>query len=290
MPQVDGFPTNEELLEEFTQRGRDIYVTALEHLLEDGTPDPLKGKLLGDLVLRINHPLGPETGQTIPVEIETLKMQTMSVSDGLFVTEDHEQWQGTPLAGTIDAEAQKLSDIRLGDIGFTPSQIGIWGICTAYVTRMRNTRSTRHVNTLEEEPSGQTLLAGIALEASALKYVQSPEFNLHVTMQKLLRFRLNEYGGAQPSTLNLSHEWSMPFRAGMVFNGYESSQSLRLNIVHARELYTERFNRWASFESQGAPAENIEDYIKKLEDYRRLVEEAHISLESAKEALERRDH
>jgi hypothetical protein len=277
MPRRDGFPTNEELLATFSENGRNIFVAALAPQIENGVPDVLKGKLLGDLVLHIGHSVEPIEGIARPVTYETLEIRTMNTRDAESI-DYHLRWKGTKTADSIAAEALYFSDVRFGDT-LNVEDLSTWGVHTSYEARMANTFQTRHVSTMKEKPAKMSLYAGIHLEEGAQTYAESPEFAMTPFGQWSIGMVLGSENAA--NDMLFSHIWRMPFHPGMIFNGSESEQYLVHCLNEANAAYSRRSERLNRLATGGAPE-------LMLTREQGLVDQAKTSLDSAREALEKK--
>lgn len=278
MPRRDGFPTNEEMLGQFNQNGRNIFVAALEHDFAHKIPDHMRGKQLAHLRLQINHIMPePEEGITNAVTGEDLDMRIMDGWNVEFVRENHLRWKGTPIADRIDTEVTYFSDTVLDDT-FVPATIGKWAVQTDYTAFMANTQRTRHVGTLKEKPTKMALVSGIALEEAAEAYVRSSDFEVPFR-QRLGGVLL--FGVGVDSFQPFDHKWFMPFQAGMTFNGFESRYYLEGCLERAQQSLQTTTDRLARLKDLGAPERILESDTNRLAELR-------TSIASAKTALEKK--
>ena len=276
MPRRDGLPTNNEMLEQFSQKGRDIFVAALEHGLAYKMPDAYKGKKLGHIVLEITHESEKQVeGFPHAVTSETLSMGVVSLDEAQYCKEDHISLRGTEVAHAIGVEALFLSDIILDD-SFDPRIIGMRGVDTSYVARMAGTNRTRHVGSFKERPAKQSIAAGLFLEGQVDQYVHSTEFEIPASVRRL-RDLLHS---SDDDYLSFSHRWLIPYRADLRFNGYESSDYLNDVLAYATRLLQNAEERLSRLLEMGVPESLTEHEVNRIIDLK-------CSIASAKSALEK---
>lgn len=274
MPRRDGLPTNNELLEQFSKNGRDLFVAALERDFLPELPPSYIGKKLGHLVLTICIESEDDYDFPNAVEAEYLRMKIVEPQHADIYRTDHLTLKGTAVADAIAAESMYLSGIVLDD-SFNPGIIGMRGVDSSYTATMVDTRRTRHVDSYKEKPSKQSIVSGIYCEEAALKYVMSEEFEDPVHIRRLRAAVL----GSNDEYLAFSHNWSLPYRAGMVFNGYESPNYLNGYLEFAMFKIKNCEDRYQRLLELGAPE-------SMLAHERELIEDFSLSITSAKSALE----
>ncbi len=269
MPRRDGFPTNPELVEEFTEASRLTYVAAYETVLAgqlDKFPH-FHGKPLSavPLIAYRNHML--ESAQELydssdinVVEKELLEVRPVSPIDA-DAREGHLTLRDLPQENheAYAAMVERIGNLHVSDDIAVATALEPGGVVADYTATLRSGR-VRHIGTLKERPAKQSIVSGKFFAEDMHQFLASP-----AALRKIRLANAVLRGIGEPPLMDafftLSHVRDLPL------NGYEPESWLNdyLNEMSARALrHRDTLER---LEALGAPQVIIDHQESLIGEY-----------------------
>jgi hypothetical protein len=260
MPRKDGFPTNREMLVDFTTTSGQVFLDAYERDLGAHMHPMYQDKPLSHLSLRINRG-SPETEPVIESGVisESLIIKPLNVDKDFF--DQHLTLRDLPQdikERYIDLSA-RLASIALSETLRLSQLFPPEAADASYTARMSNGRQ-RHVDTFKEKPSKMSIAAGQFFADEALEYTKSEEFDVPLVVRKLRH--LSGEADSDPAE-NMRHAFRLAIREDLPLNGYEPRSFLEMyqrTMAARAERSKERRDR---MEERGFPQRGL-DFLDEM--------------------------
>lgn len=223
MPRRDGFPTNPELVTEFTETSRLVYIAAFNQIIAhrlDELPY-LRDKPLSmvPLIMYRNRLFDEGTDGIVrpdarAVAKETLKVKTTDSGDA-YDRREHLTLKSLPEADHVayGAVAARMEQLTITDDLVAEVAIEPHGVTAEYWADMHNGKR-RHIGTLKEKPAKQSILSGKFFAEDMHETITSPGSSARMAIAREVFARLG-MEPIQDVSFRLALEPSLPL------NGYE---------------------------------------------------------------------
>ena len=222
---------DENMLNELSINGANIFMTAFYLDMQDKDNKTFEGKKLGDISLHIELNTDESEADHIEKHIpEKLVIRMISLHE---INDELRQKFGEDIYNSIAAEALFYSDIRLCD-EFDIDKNRIWhrALRSKYIRRLSSTSPAMAIDTVSGLYRPEMAEAALSFQERAEEYVRSTDFYTPYGLRKIIAER--NYFTADP----ISHFWGIPFKPGLIFNGHENIDYLRQFLNYAnKELY-----------------------------------------------------
>lgn len=276
MDKKNSLTLEDSFLDSLSVAGGNIFIAGFEHGLANKFSDfnpAYNGKRLGDIALEITHEITPEMQKKFSLPIyEKAKFQIIQQESFEFSGENSD------LHKTIAAEAMFYADIKLSD-DFKIDKNRIWhrAINTKYSAKQTNSNTIRTADTFLGGASVQLIEEALSYCDKLEAYVRSTDFEVYYDTRKI---RAEKYSD---DLMPFSHKWTLPYKPGLTFNGYESKSYLRQYVHYAERTIKEQSVN-LSMLTQIDP--NDDEALVTIEELAIELAELKTSLASARQALE----
>jgi len=220
MPRHDGYPTNKELLVDFTTASRQLYVTAYQTHIEGVVPPAYRDKPIAMLGLEVVKRYLNDPKPLQRVTTERLSVFPLVETD-IDEMREHSVMRDLPadVFEFYEAIAARLGTTALSSAVRFDRIIPPNGVTGAYTATFAS-GTTKRVDTLSEKPIKQTLVAAQYFAEEGLEYIHSGESALPVEQKLLMAIRENRDGALQ-------HTFTLPMTPELPLNGFEGTPFLR---------------------------------------------------------------
>jgi hypothetical protein len=216
----DGYPTNQEMLADFTAASHEVFVNLYEAHMQSNLPPAFEGKPLKNLGIQVTKRYFGEERLPTSVTHEELMISTLEESDVDFMRTQHLKMRELPsdIFDYYDEITCHIAHIALTNTIDLRHAVPQNGIVSHYAAHFPN-RSKRHVDTLQEILSKQSIAAAQYFVHEAWQYVASGKSQLHPIERLELAYHYNEEGV-------INHHFTIIMDAELPLNGYEDTEFL----------------------------------------------------------------
>lgn len=266
MPRKDGFPTNPELVAEFTETSRLTYAAAYDALIASRLDEVpyFEGKPLNAVPLiayrraLLEQEVQQFTNTSIDKEVLQVRPLTRYDAD---IRREHLTLRDLPESEHIayDQMAERIDKLTISDDLAVSTAVEQGGVIAEYTAHMHG-GSSRHISTLKDKPAKQSIVSGKFFAEETYELVTSPVRLSRMTLANNALWQM----GITPL---MNVYFGVSYVPNLPLNGHESVQWLSnyADVMATRELrHRDTLDR---LEALGAPAPIIENERRLIDKY-----------------------
>ncbi|HET6747164.1 MAG TPA: hypothetical protein VFH06_03605 [Candidatus Saccharimonadales bacterium] len=219
MPRRDGYPTNQELLVDFTTEARHLYVLAYQTHIEGNIPPAYREKPIAMLGLEVVKRYLNDSRPLQHVSTERLGISSLKSDDiGRMREQTNTKHLPEDVFEFYEAIVARLGATVLSNAVVFDRIIPPGSITASYIASFPS-GPTKSVDTLSEKPTKQAIISATYFTKESLEYIRSGESGLPVEEKLLKAVRENRDGVLQ-------HTFTLPMTPELPLNGHEGTAFL----------------------------------------------------------------
>lgn len=272
MPRRDGFPTNPEMLADFTELSRQLFVEAFANEAEDGLHPAYDGKPISMLTLTVPTLYSPKSETRFVSErlvIEPLNEQHISMIEFGEHAPDSDILKVRRQKATAIGETALHPGVVIGDI-LSPGSI------VADYTVEFTSGMIKQVDTLTDRPAKMTIAGALGAAREGLAYVRSGDGDDRPSvLMELIRYanRRSKYND-RPLPKHTWAQFDLQMHPDLPLNGQENIGFIRRYYGAMRESVMNQRENLDRFRAMNHPlTDKVAENIARYEDAKARAKE-----------------